>query len=139
VRLADEHLYFALLLDRWGDDAVWATMRDIYFGSIPKLVRRPAAAVIRRTVVRNAHGQGMGRLNDAERLARAEVDLRVIAALLEGRDFLFGDAPGSADCSVGPIVAAIAAAPVETALARRVRDDAALMAYTERVRGALYP
>jgi hypothetical protein len=39
VRMAEAHMYFHLVLDRWGNDAVWPTTRDIYFKQIPKLPR----------------------------------------------------------------------------------------------------
>jgi hypothetical protein len=37
--MAEAHMYFHLVLDRWGNDAVWPTTRDIYFKQIPKLTR----------------------------------------------------------------------------------------------------
>ena len=138
IRMADEHLYFHLMHDRWANDAVWPHLREVYFAAIPGLLRGPLSGIVRRDVMRQLYGQGSGRLDDEERMARVEADLVALAELVS-EGFLFGDRPTAAACSVGPMLAAMTASPVETALASRVRGDATLRAYTTRVAEALYP
>ena len=138
IRMCDEHLYFALVCDRWLVDANWEIVREEFFGMIPKLVRGFVTKKIRKQARGSLHAQGMGRHSVEERLARADTDIRAITTLLGDKPFLFGDAPTSADASAGPILAAMAGAPTDTPLAKRVKADAPLVAYLERVQKALY-
>jgi len=139
IRLAEEHLYFLLLHDRWAVDAVWEKLRHVYFAAIPAPVRRPVTGLIRRDVVSALRAQGIGRLAPADRMARAEADLSAVETLVADWPFLFGETPTAADASVGPMLAAAAASPAETPLSRRVTGSTALNGYVERVSAALYP
>ncbi len=139
IRMCDEHLYFALVCDRWLIDANWEILREEFFGMIPKLVRRFVTKKIRQQVRASMQAQGMGRHAVEERLTRADKDIRAIVALLGDKSFLFGGSPTAADASAAPMLAAIAGSPTETLLSKRVNDDAPLMAYLERVQYALYP
>ena len=38
IRMAEEHLYFQIVLDRWGNDTVWPILRDTFFTGIPALI-----------------------------------------------------------------------------------------------------
>ncbi|NOR64352.1 MAG: glutathione S-transferase family protein [Rhodobacteraceae bacterium] len=139
IRMCDEHLYFALVCDRWLNDANWGVLREEFFGMIPKLVRGFVTNKIRQQVRMSMHAQGMGRHSVAERLARADMDIRAITALVGDKPFLFGEAPTAADASAAPVLAAMAGSPTETLLSKRLNADAPLMAYLGRVQGALYP
>ena len=132
IRMAEEHLYFICLLDRWGRDASWPTVRDIYFKEMPQPIRSFIAGGLRKTVLKGMKTQGLGRLSDEERLKRAEIDFTAISNLLWSGGFLFGDAPSLADLSIGPMLEACVSSPVETPLVRRVREDPLLMDYLTR-------
>lgn len=131
VVMAEEHMYFHQAIDRWGDERVWPIVRDAYFTVIPKLVRGFVTGKMRKELMRGMHVQGLGRFSVAERLARLEPDLGAIAARLENRKFLFGDAPCSADASIAAMLGGMRASPVPTAQSKRVADDAVLMRYVE--------
>lgn len=137
IRMAEEHLYFHGMADRWANDEVWPHVRDLYFSMIPGLLRPLITRSIRRDVLRGLHGQGLGRFNEAERLARAEHDLRAIATRVTTRDYLFGDQPTAADASVAPMLACLTAEPVPTLLSTRIGEDAVLMAYITRAQAAM--
>ena len=139
IRMCDEHLYFALVCDRWLNDANWEIVREEFFGMIPKLMRGFVTKKIRQKVWANAQAQGIGRHTVEERLVRADKDIQAIMTLIGDKPFLFGDAPTAADASAAPVLAAMAGSPTETLLSKRVNNDAPLMAYIERVEGALYP
>lgn len=133
IRMAEEHIYFHVLLDRWGNDAVWPAIRDTYFIAMPKILRGFISGKIRKNVMLGMQSQGLGRLSESERLARLEPDLEAIATRLWQNRFLFGDHPTAADASVGPMLSAAVATPCDTLLSRRIRDDDVLMAYIKRV------
>lgn len=137
IRMAEDHLYFQLLMDRWSDDEVWQHLRNHFFGEVPRLIRNPVANGVRRSVLRGLRAQGMARFSAAERLDRAERDFEAVTACLWQGSFLLGDRLSAADLSVAPILAAMRATPVATALQRRVAGDRILSDYVDRVDAAV--
>ncbi|MGB7240591.1 MAG: glutathione S-transferase family protein [Sulfitobacter sp.] len=136
-RMAEEHLYFHIVMDRWGNDAVWPSIREAYFHMIPALMRGIVTRSMRKKLMAGMHAQGLGRLTASERMDRLEPDLQAITARLWTGKFLMGDRPSAVDASVGAMLGAMRATPVETALTRRVSHDAILSGYIDRVRAAL--
>lgn len=61
IRMAEEHLYFHVVYDRWADDAVWPVIRDTYFGMIPRPIRGFVTNKIRKPQVASLHKMGIGR------------------------------------------------------------------------------
>lgn len=137
IRMAEEHLYFHLMLDRWSDDDIWPAIRDTYFGEIPRPLRGLIAGKLRRNVLAGLKVQGIGRLNESERLARVEPDFDAITARLWQGSYLFSDAPTAADMSVAPMLSAICATPGETRLKAMVQENDVLTRYMARVEAAL--
>ncbi len=137
TRMAEEHLYFHLVMDRWDNDAVWPTIRDTYFPAIPRLIRSPVTNRIRARVRAGLHTQGIARFPASERMARLEADLRAIAALLADTPFLFGARPVSADFSVASMLSGLRATPVATEITARLAGDAVLVAYLDRMNQAI--
>ncbi|WP_299401270.1 glutathione S-transferase family protein [uncultured Roseobacter sp.] len=133
IRMAEEHIYFHIVLDRWGNDDIWPEVRDTYFASVPKLIRGMVANKIRRNLLAAMQVQGLGRFTPEQRLARLEPDLEALVTRLWQNHFLFGNRPTAADASVGPMLSAIIASPGETALASRIKENAILMGYISRV------
>ncbi|MGV6805252.1 MAG: glutathione S-transferase family protein [Ruegeria sp.] len=137
IRMAEEHLYFQIVLDRWGNDEVWPILRETFFYEIPRIVRRPISNSIRQSVLKGLRSQGIARFSKAERLARLEHDLEAISAFLWQSAYLMGDNPTSADLSVGPMLAAMRATPVDTPLTRRIKQDTLLNSYVDRMEQAI--
>ncbi|WP_037315483.1 glutathione S-transferase family protein [Ruegeria halocynthiae] len=137
TRMSEEHLYFHIVLDRWGNDAVWPILRAMFFAEIPALIRKPVSGAIRKSVLRGIRTQGIGRFSPAERLDRVERDLEAISAYLWQSPFLLGEHPTSADMSVGPMLAAMRATPADTPLTRRIKQDNLLNSYVDRMEEAL--
>lgn len=137
IRMAEEHLYFHIVLDRWDNDEVWPILREMFFNSIPALIRKPASNAIRKSVLKGINAQGIGRFSLNERLDRVERDLDAISAYLWQSPFLLGDHPTAADMSVGPMLAAMRATPIETPLTRRIKQDNLLNTYVDRMEKAV--
>ncbi len=133
IRLAEEHLYFTIVLDRWGNDAVWPIVRDVYFAGMRAGVRHFVAGSVRRQMLKGLHTQGLGRLSETQRLDRIAPDLDAITTRLWHGKFLFGAQPTAADASVAPMLAAAAATPGNTTLKSRICQNEVLMAYVARV------
>jgi len=143
IRMAEEHLYHCLRYDRWKIDANWAHVRRRFFSYLPPLVRQIVPAMIRRHVLANLDGQGLGKLSYEAMLARATLDLESIEVLLgntpDEHPFLFGNTPVAADASVATVVAALAASPTQTGLSDLVLGKPRLMRYIADARAAIYP
>lgn len=137
IRMAEEHLYFHLVLDRWGDDTVWPVIRDTYFAAIPKPLRGLITRRLRRSVLQGSQFQGLGRFSAGERLERIEPDLRALSTRLWQGPFLFGNRPTAADASVAAMLAAMRATPGMTLLKRRVSEDPILSRYIDRAEAAM--
>ncbi|MEX0319836.1 MAG: glutathione S-transferase family protein [Ruegeria sp.] len=133
IRMAEDHLYFHIVMDRWGNDEVWPVLRDTFFTTIPTLIRKPVSNSIRKSVLKGLDMQGVSRFSETERLDRVERDLQAISAFLWQSPFLMGEAPTSADLSVGPMLAAMRATPAETPLTRRIDGDKMLCDYIDRI------
>ena len=79
-KMAEDHLYWALVDARWFDEANFAKGPKNFFRTIPAPVRPLMVAFIRRQLKRTLHGQGMGRHTRAEIVA---LGTRSIAAIAE--------------------------------------------------------
>ncbi|MEP3638540.1 MAG: glutathione S-transferase family protein [Paracoccaceae bacterium] len=132
-RMAEEHLYYQVVLDRWANDTVWPVVVRTYFDSIPAFIRGFVTRKLRRNVVQGLSFLGHERSTEQERMARIEQDLQAILSRLKGRQFLFGDTPCSTDASLGPMLAAAKATPVATTLSKRIETDTEICAYIDRV------
>lgn len=139
TRMVEEHLYFTAVYNRWANEASWADLKAVFFSDLPPVIRSILPGVIRRDILKSLNGQGIGRMSEAEIAGRLAQDLNALKTALGDKQFLFGDAPTAADASAGPMIAALSSGDIETRLSRLVNEDAALTAYRERVRAALYP
>lgn len=139
IRMAEEHLYFCLLYDRWQVDANWVHIKRHFFSELPAPLRAVIPGLVRRSVLGSLKGQGMGRFTYAEMLVRAEKDLSAFEQFIGDGPFLFGKAAVAADASVGSVLAAIAASPAETELRARVRRSDVLMEYITAVSKGFFP
>jgi len=139
IRMVEEHLYFAIVMDRWLDPANWAIVRETYFAAIPALLRGFVARYLQKQAKTGLHWHGIGRFAPDERLARLAHDLDAIETWLADRAFLFGDQPTAADCSIAPMLASALSTPEETGLRREIRARDGLVAYVARVHDRLLP
>ncbi len=133
IRMAEEHMYFHIVMDRWGNDDVWPIIRDEYFKMIPRPLRGFVTSGLRKTCLKGMQAQGLGRLTPAERMVRIELDLQAITTRLWHGAFLFGDHPTAADASVAAMLQNMRATPGKTLLKTRVAEDEILCRYIDRM------
>ena len=138
IRMAEEHLYFHLVADRWLRDDMWPITRDTFFDMIPKALRGFITGKIRKNLRAGLHIQGIGRFTEAERAERVANDLEAIKMQLGDKPYLFGDAPTAADASVCPMLSGLASIPLPTEVSSLVKNDDKLTGYIARMRQALY-
>jgi glutathione S-transferase len=139
IRMMEEHVYFAILADRWGEDDNWAYVRDAFFSDIPKPIRGIVTHFIRKQAIAQLNGQGLGRFTPEERFDRVRRDIIAVRDLLADKPFLFGDTPKAADFSIVPMLRASIVTPVEKPLSRFIKNTPNLMDYVTRVTDKCYP
>ncbi|MDH5671597.1 MAG: glutathione S-transferase family protein [Myxococcales bacterium] len=137
-RSLEEHLYFLMLHERWVDEGGWARCRADYFGTMPAPVRLLVVPFVRRQVTRDARGQGLSRLSDAERLGRARADLDAISAVLGERDFFF-DQPSNIDATAFAFLINATQTPLDLPLHREAAKRENLVRYVARMGERYYP
>lgn len=139
IRMVEEHVYFAIVADRWGEDDNWEHVRSAFFSDIPALFRGFVTRIVRKQALQQLHGQGIGRHSREERFDRVRRDIISIRDLLGDQSFLFGDQPTAADYSVVPMLRASIVTPIEKPLAKFIKSDQKIMAYVTRVTDRCYP
>jgi len=138
-RLVEDSLYYAVAWLRWQDPAGYALTRRDYFLSLPFPMRPPMAWWLRRTVLNNLHGQGFGREERSFVVERALRDVTALSALIGEGPWVLGGEPRGIDASVFGSIANIRHAPYTHELSERVRGDARLCSWEERMRERYWP
>ncbi len=132
IHMAEQHMYFHLLMDRWGNNMVWSTIREVY-DAIPRILRRPVTNAIRKRLLKGLNTQGIARYHAQERTDRLEADFSALTTLLQQSPFLFGDQPSGADLSLAPMLGAMRSTPASTPLVERLANDTVLTDYLARL------
>lgn len=139
IRMVEEHVYFAIVADRWGEDDNWDHVRAAFFTEIPGLIRGFVTRQVRKQALGQLNGQGIGRHSREERFDRVRRDVIAIREILGDQPFLFGDRPTAADYSVVPMMRASIVTPVPKALGKFITSDSVLMDYVTRGTDSFYP
>ena len=140
VRMAEEHLYFLAVWNRWSVDENFAAIRTDLEKIAPWPMSRILPGIIRKGVLKQVRAQGVGRMSDGLRLTRFRADLDVVQQVLGDKDWLFdGDAPRCADLSVTPLIAALIRSPADTPMRRDLLTRPTLVAYGERALERAFP
>lgn len=96
----DEGLYWCLVHSRWSIDESWPFVKDAFFGTLPAPISWIVPNMVRKSVIKNLHGQGIGRHSQSEILAKADQTLVSLSAMLADNDYIFGDKPTSLDATL---------------------------------------
>ena len=98
-RLMEENLYWSIIYSRWAEDDNWAVIRRLYFGNLPPILNVVVPWLVRRDILRNLDGHGMGRHDGTEIYEIGQRDIKALSDFLGGKPFLMGDAPTSLDAT----------------------------------------
>jgi len=139
IRMVEEHLYFAVVANRWQTEAHWPITQKEFFDKMPKIMGLFVPNMIRKGVIKQLIGQGMGRHSQQEQLVRAEKDITALEAMLANQPYLFGEKHTAADYSAVAILRTAASFPVANTLSKMVQSRSTLMAYIDRGKADFYP
>jgi glutathione S-transferase len=138
-RLAEDHLYWALLDARWIDDANFDKGPRGFFKGVPAPIRPLVVAMIRRKVRQTLHGQGTGRHAPTEIVALATRSIDAIAAYLGHKPFFMGPEPTGVDATMLAFVAGILCPAFETPIRTAAERHDNLKRYVSRMTARFYP
>jgi glutathione S-transferase len=134
IRMAEEHLYWAVLYSRWLDPAHWEAMKRSFFAALPAVARGPVAKLVRRKVERDARGQGLALHDPEEIYRRGAADIAALADLLGERPYMMGTEASTLDASAYAMLASCWEAQLDTPLKAAVGQHPNLVAYCARMK-----
>ncbi len=138
-KMAEDHLYWAIVEARWVDDANFAKGPNMFFRRIPAPLRPVVVAMIRRRVRQSLYAHGLGRHSRAEIGELGARSIDAIADFLGSKPFFFGREPTGVDATLFAFAAG-ALCPVFTAPLRSAAErHENLRAYVGRMTARYYP
>ncbi|MFO1435750.1 MAG: glutathione S-transferase family protein [Gammaproteobacteria bacterium] len=138
TRLMDEHLYWVGIYARWVEPHNWEITRPAFFGSMPQPLRSILPKVVRRALIRQLHGHGMGRHSRDEIYELGRRDLTAIADFLGDKPFFMGSEPTSVDATAYAYLANWVMVDFDTPLKPHINSRPTLRAYCERMKARYY-
>tara|TARA_R110000868_G_scaffold57875_3_gene178511 strand:- start:8936 stop:9664 length:729 start_codon:yes stop_codon:yes gene_type:complete len=132
-RMIEERLYFILLYARWMEDANWAVIKELFFGSMPLPLRLLVPRLARKSVRKTLASQGLGRHTRDEIYAFGAADLKALSDVLGDKLFFFGAEPSMADASAYALLISILGPDLRHPLKDAALTHPNLIAYTERM------
>jgi glutathione S-transferase len=132
-KMAEDHLYWALVDARWTDDANFQKGPAVFFRKVPAPLRPIVAAAIRRQVRNRLRAHGMGRHSPTEILALATRSIDSIADYLSDKPFFMGPEPSGIDATIFAFALSLLCPIFDTPLRTAAERRNNLKGYVERM------
>ncbi len=136
--LIEEHLYWIIVYSRWMDEANWPTLKQAFFGQMPKYMRAFVSNMIRKQMRKALYIQGMGRHTQQEIYDFGKRDITAIATMLGESSFIFGEQPHTIDAIVHATIVNILSTPINCPLKEHAQTFMNLQQYCQRLNKAYY-
>ena len=136
--MVEEHLYWCLLYYRWCPPGNWQKTKEAFFSRLPIVLRNIVPELVKKGVIKQLHGQGMGRHSATEIAEAATKDLWVLAEFLADRAFFLGNNPTSIDATMYGFLANVIWAPQESPIKEFTESQTNLIAFCERMKERYY-
>lgn len=138
-KMLEDHLYWAVVHERWMDDANFDKGPRTFFRKIPGPMRIFLIPMIRRQVRRSLHGQGLGRHSREEIVALGTRSIDATADFLGTKPFLMGQEPTGVDATAFAFIAGLLCPVFETKLRTAAERRDNLRRYVGRMTVRFYP
>jgi glutathione S-transferase len=138
-KLAEDHLYWAIMDARWEDVANFNRGPRNFFGVVPAPLRPFVLAMVRRQVRRNLHAHGMGRHLRPDIVTLATQDINSIANYLGQKPYFMGTEPSGVDATIFAFAAGVLCPLFETPLRTAAERHENLKRYVGRMTARYYP
>lgn len=138
-KMCEEHLYWVMVHARWMINANFERGPAQFFDAAPAPIRPLVKALIRRSVAKALHGQGIGRHSEEEIVKLGLRDIEALAEVLGDKPHLFGDKPCGADATVFAFVAGALCSVADTPVRDAALAKPNLVAYRDRMMKTYFP
>lgn len=138
-KLCEDNLYWALLSERWSIDKNFNAGPKVFFERIPMPLRLLVVRLVRKDLLRNLYGQGLGRHSREDVLKIADAGMSALDAYLGDNAFMMGDKPSGVDAIAFSTVAGCLPRNFDTPLTDMVRRRPRLSAYQQRCMRMWFP
>ncbi len=132
-KMAEEHLYFALIDLRWRDDRNFEAGPAHFFDRLPALLCPLVQRIGRARMQKTLYLQGTSRLSRTSVEQNAGTDIDAIAVLLDKKPYLMGDDPTAVDGFIYGVLSNLLVPIFETELRQRIETHSNLTSYVERI------
>lgn len=138
-KLAEDHLYWGLVRERWMDDANFDKGPREFFRRVPAPIRPLVVRIVRRKVRNALHAQGIGRHAPEEIVMLAGRSIEAIADYLGGKPFFMGTLPTGVDATIYAFASGALCPLFDTPLRTIAERHENLRRYVARMIGRYYP
>jgi glutathione S-transferase len=138
-KMAEEHLYWAIVHSRWMDNGNFDKGPRQFFKSVPAPLRPLVIAIIRRKVRSALYAQGFGRHSGDEVALLATRSIDAIADYLGGKPFFMGTAPTAVDATIFSFLCGTLCPRFDTPLRTAAERHDNLRRYVGRMTARYYP
>jgi glutathione S-transferase len=138
-KMLEEHLYWAIVHERWQIDSNFTKGPSIFFAGVPGVIRPFITSMVRKKVRKNMHAQGLGRHSREELLAMANRSVDALAQVLGDKPYLMGDQKCGADATAFAFALGALCPLFDTPLRTHAEQHRNLIAYCDRMRAEFYP
>jgi glutathione S-transferase len=138
-RMLEDHLYWAMVHQRWCDDANFEKGPAHFFDRLPEALRDTARCEAREGVKASVYGHGLGRHSGAEIADLGARSIRSLATQIGGKPYLMGEKPCGADATAFAFAISVSTAYFSGPLCDAAHRYPALLSYTERMTQRYYP
>ena len=138
-KLAEDHLYWIILDERWNRDANFEKGPATFFAAIPAPVRPFVKRMVRKQLKKQVHAQGIGRHKEDERVALGAKAIDAISDYLGAKPFFMGAEPTGVDATIFSFVAGTLCPLFESGVRTVAEKRPNLSAYVGRMTARFYP
>ncbi|MGZ8299172.1 MAG: glutathione S-transferase family protein [Rhodoplanes sp.] len=138
-KMAEEHLYWAIVHARWMDDANFDKGPRKFFKPAPAPLRPLVIAIIRRKVRSALHAQGFGRHSREEIAVLGTRSIDASADYLGSKPFFMGAAPTGVDATLFSFLCGTLCPRFDTPLRTAAERHDNLRHYVGRMTARYYP
>jgi len=138
-RLIEDDLYWVVIYTRWGKrDINWAENKQAIFGALPPVVRDIIAFLARKQILKQFHGQGMGRHSEEQIYHLGKQDLDTLSNFLGEKTWFMGENPTTLDASAFGSLVNILHCPIQSPIKDHLKTLTNLMTFCERMKKQYY-
>ncbi len=134
----DENLYWCLVYSRWILEDTWPLVNKTFFSSMPLPLRWFVPNLIRKTVKKNLHGQGLGRHSKEEILTIADKSFSALSVLLGDKSYFYGDKPCSFDATAYSILCQFISVNYQNEFNDKAKSYTNLVSFCQRIEKEYY-